>query len=752
MATTGTGLTLVDSTEVAITVDGTDGLDTSGDTVISVLRLTWEFHETVEASIPDPADILFTVTGTPNKIVTTSFDTGADNTGQASLSDSTFMPIDPVVGVAGRTYSTEYFITPNEDHVFNASGFPTGVYHSGATATVGSSAIQDAAVDINGAPRHRMLRGAISGTHGADDSTVLIDGNGGGLRVVDLHYTVTNNASNTTVDFAETIQVVEGDMITGKTIVATPIDSHEYGDGAPTLTIDGDTETFGSGRDHTHTLGDFTIGDSDHTVHAVVGGAPTVRPVNVTVTYDLSNIVGVEAIADATFEVLPGGTEDLMTRISASEGYEFNDIGNISLSYPPEFSPTPAFNSDEVWGQDSTFTVPSNTEPGSSLTLTITATQLSALTVLINLEITGNTSFPALGGDSVFTITTDDPLGYTVEVTGGWAFNEEDSIASISGHDDPTTVVNGTITARSVTNTAVSQTLNLIQASADVTLSIDPNELPLGAAAGSNGSVIVNSNHTWSVSGLNDGFVASSTDSSPFVITVAGENTGSVPRTSTFQVISDFLPGKDTVIANGLVTQAVGTSTITVNLLDNYNNGSWSTSSPVTLTGSIGSTQTAQVAIQADSGHQIYTENVGGIPPIAYALFENDSFAQAPSYISVSPPGNSATTTVTAIMPSSDDEVRLNVSGQAYPDSSSLFLQKPEIQVELGSDVSVEQTTAEIQYRVISDGGDPLTFHQLWLGTPGAYNATTGPRYDLTRTVSMSGADDYTISFRGFIA
>ena len=373
------------------------------------------------------------------------------------------------------------------------------------------------------------------------------------------------------------------------------------------------------------------------------------------------------------------------------------------------------------------------------------------------MNVTGDTTFPAAGGPQNFTVTVD-PGTYnapTLSNTTGWSVSRSGNTITVTAaaNTSPTTGKSTNLTVVSSQNSSVTRTLPLTQATADINLTVD-REIVSTPSDGGDASqdIIVTSNHTWSVVGLDTNHFSSSIDGNNITITALAGNTLSVPRTDTFQVISDTLPGKSQITRNITVTQAVAERTVTVELVDtDYDNGGWMTTSPFTLEGPIGSTQTASVAIQADADYTVYEANIGGTPSIEYSVEKKNNNDPDTDYFSVSPITNSATATVTAIIPAADRTVVLNVEGAAQDSDGPLFLQKPEIQVELGGDVSVTQTTATVEYRVISDGGDPLTFHQLWLGTPGAYNATTGPRYDLTRTVSTSGAADYTINLTGLL-
>ena len=432
-------------------LDDADAL--TGDTEIRILRFTWTFAEV------DPSGnetITFTFNGEPNKVVTTSFNTGPDGAGQGTIFDSTFEPIDSITNVAGRSYSTEYFVVPRNGHVFNihtdddnftsdintvTAETPSGATDVNIPTTLTAIPLVDGnSEDINNRPRYSRLRGVIEGNHHAsEDTTVYLNGDGTAKRVVNVNYTLSNNSTNTTVSFVDTIRAVEDDVITGKTLTVAPIDTHEFTGttstgNRPSLTINGVDTDFDSA--FVHNLGDLPVLDDDHTIHAVVGGDPTIKPVTVNVTFDTSGLTGVGTITPPDPYPLEIQAKQfrLQARLLLEMGYALNSANNIVFSYPNGIvaNGSSTLSSGE-WSQGSTLTIP-NSAPGSTVDLVITVTQVSLPTLLVSLNVTGDTSFPAAGGPQNFTVTVDpgtyDPP--TLSNTTGWSVSRSGNTITVT--------------------------------------------------------------------------------------------------------------------------------------------------------------------------------------------------------------------------------------------------------------------------------------------------------------------------------
>ena len=799
----------------AVSLSLIDGTPLTAELLASTTNITsvvvrWTFTGNFPAT--GNIDITVNPSLTPTKLVTTSFDTGANNQGQATLVNSRFIPIQSVSGIAGREYTVPVIINSDDDHVFNQNSFPFIEVHNSTTAdaSVGSTSTYGDGTIVNEIERSTSLRATISGVHGDEDETVFIDANGKGLRIVDVQYTLSNNNSNVVVrDFIGTVQAVEGDDPLSRSLLIEAADDFVLtSQTTPTVTVNGvaistvfnqldsfGSDTFAQPLTGTGTHAGFVdfvdaSGDSldripgfDHRIHVDIDGiSPVQLPITRNVCLDLTGLqwinpssVQVEANGqsylnsngDISYTGSIGDSIDLNLSVDHASGYTFNNPENIELTYPTGVQQigSPSIDSNGRWTTVIRLTVLASGSSNSCI-LADSFTVAAEPDVSLNVYLEGTTTNPptpitlpstansSIGLDVVYdgnsalpagwTAFTDKPESFFIVPTTGADGTTSVAIGTKLANTSPTEQITGTITfASNAAGSNQTRTISVVQEAADVFLTLTPSTRAIDEGGGSV-NYTVGSNRTWDVYNLSDGF-SHSISNNVITITAPANSTAS-PLNGSFSVTTDATSGVPSITRVGTFTQGVGEREVVLTIVDDYDNGTATLVGSATMRGQIGSTVTRTINVSADNEYTVYEENVDGTPSITYTIS-----GQAAGNVFASPISNSASTTISAIIQGNNQTATVTVGGAAASSDSSLFLQKPEIQVELGSEVSVTDTTATVEYRVISDGGDPLTFHQLWLSTPGSYNATTGPKYDLTKIVQEPDDDDYAYLLEGLL-
>ena len=535
-------------------------LQAAGPNEVADLTVTW----TLGGVYPNPANSLLdryiaTPTGGARRLVSTTFNFGSDNRGQASLEDATFTDIAVIEGVESRPWTVNYSITPDDDHVFkNPSLITTNVHdesHSVEVSTISAPTFSSAS----------LLTGTITGTHQNDDNTVFIDGDGKAFRNVDRVYSATYTGSNGSLvtGFDATVSGIEGDAYPSRTLTISTSDTTAYGwtaANAPTVTVGGVSvtpvfvgvgSTFGltpvQYGNYTVTIGGGNFPDTDSTVTVAVSGSPTLKPVILAIDVTLDDEDGIDDVmiteghgdddssedsilnADGDIEVEgPMGTEiEATVCVSTTDGRAIQAVGNLDVEFPSNVTTDGAprliastvagdQGNGNLWCQDITITIPDGegTEvDGGDIT---DSDNDSTIATLASLTVTPNSlGVGASAGSSTVVVNADSssltPTGWSSSVPSGSFLSISPTTSSADGNvtvtvtrTANTSIVDtrtDTITFNANASAAVSETLTVTQGVAapsitGVTMVTTP------AGVGMTNTLTFTTNDNWTLEGL----------------------------------------------------------------------------------------------------------------------------------------------------------------------------------------------------------------------------------------------------------